>query len=305
MLPAMRDRDMSTVLKDWWTNLPTFSRIVLCSLGLTYLLSWISVGLVSLAISVPALNLFGFQVWRLFTSSFVCIQLITLLFTTFMFSMRTGKIERSMGTARYFVYFMLNTVCIQVMYTGLFTLLCMTEMPYFCMRYFSAGLWPMIMLEIVKQCCEDPERSMRLCCFPCDIKAKYFPLIFCAIFFIFAFPADIISGVILGYLRKVYADGYKFLECFKISDNCAQKLDSSCCSLFKAVPKFVASDQTESDDTNLFTFQVNQPNAQPASQPQSQPASQPQRFQPFSGQGYTLGGPAAAQGRNYQQVKVT
>lgn len=97
---------------------------------------------------------------------------------------------------------MANNLLIQLMYIPLYMLLRLFNIPLLLGNGLSQGLWPILMLEIVRLCNANPEANMRYFCCPFEIKAKYYPWLLLLIFSIFMFSPDILCGMLIGYLRN-------------------------------------------------------------------------------------------------------
>ena len=71
----------------------------------------------------------------------------------------------------------------------------------------NEGIWPILMCEITLFCLSSPERPMRFFFFPCEFKAKYYPLILFAVFTVisnFNIDFEILSGIAFGFLCHYY-----------------------------------------------------------------------------------------------------
>jgi hypothetical protein len=80
------------------------------------------------------------------------------------------------------------------------------------MKSMSIGLWPILFCDIVIECNKDPEvgrmyglnsnNKFRLCCFPIQIKSKYYPWVLILFFSLFFGPQiDLFIGLAVGYLH--------------------------------------------------------------------------------------------------------
>jgi uncharacterized membrane protein len=119
------------------------------------------------------------------------------------------------------VRFLTTSVVIQILFTLACFLLSMVVNAGF-MKSMSIGLWPILFCDIVIECNKDPEVGRMLCCFPVQIKSKYYPWVLILMFSIFFGPQiDLFIGLAVGYLHI-----YGFLTRFQISTARAKAWES-------------------------------------------------------------------------------
>lgn len=127
------------------------------------------------------------------------------------------------------------------------------------------------------------------------MKSKYYPWFFFVMFsLIFAIMWDLLIGICIGYLRKLYTDVYNLAKWMVISKTFAERLENSVIfAWLNSVGKFVSVNEAADEDLS-FTFsqngttgfQMGNMNLQP-------PAQERPPIVPFSGTGYKLGGDTA------------
>jgi hypothetical protein len=124
-----------------------------------------------------------------------------LLFGMMSYMPRAGQHERMEGTVRISLEFVIYTMIISV----IFCLLGFLMQGFMPMMYVSPqmGIWPLVMCEMVVDCNRDPEVARNLCCLPINIKSKYFPWIFLAIFVLMAPDASLslVVGFMVGHMQ--------------------------------------------------------------------------------------------------------
>ena len=85
------------------------------------------------------------------------------------------------------------------------------------------GIWPLIMGELTLLCMTNPEVPMRVFFFPCEVKAKYYPIVLFFLFVMFngmQIDFGVLSGIIYGFLYH-----YLLRNRLQISDQFIQKLE--------------------------------------------------------------------------------
>lgn len=189
-------------MQNWWRDLPSFSRFLFYTLGVTYALSWPMGDSLFYLVNAPAATVLSLQLWRLFTAPFICLGLVPLLLQLISFGGITARRERELGTSRYLVLFLLNAVTVELAYALVNVLISYNGLDWLIGRKFSAGIWPMIMIEIVLRCNMHPEATTQLLLCPLEMKSKYYPWLFVAVFSLSGVVVDLICGILVGYLRK-------------------------------------------------------------------------------------------------------
>ena len=160
-MQGAQNNDICQVLRDWYERVPALANLVMYTLICGYLLSWTSFGLYLSNIPTDVLD---YEVWRLLSASFYCSDFPGLLFTLLMYMPTACDTERGMGSIKYLVYFLCNCeahtgVMLQALYVGAALLLKMGEIANI-LSLPAAGLWGVIMLEIVVRCNRDPEAAV-------------------------------------------------------------------------------------------------------------------------------------------------
>lgn len=293
-------------LKDWWVNIPAYTRLILYVTLFVYALTWISLYFIIFFVNTPYSVIREFQFWRLFTFSYVPSGILNLILEMISFLPYSCRAERRLGTSKYFVYFLLNSVMIGALYSLSLFILSLIPIGYFELLAYSnsAGLWPIIMMEMVIQSNKNPDQATQFFLCPIQMKSKYFPFVFLIIFSFLGVFWELIFGLMFGYLRKRYLDVLNFLNFTILGDDKASNLeDTILCIGLRKMPNFI--DVVSSGDEELPTFQERAEQMYPSINPQNQnnnPTQPP--VQPFSGQGYRLGGDEAKT-RNFNKVVVT
>jgi len=186
--------------KLWLSTVPFFVRCIMIITILFYILSWFLGGFTKALTNIPAYVIYGIQIWRLFTSSFVTLSIFNILFGFLAWIPDAIRLELTSGTIKYILAFLINSIIIQIIYVTLSFILSIISKQLILMP--SSGLWPVIMAEITILCLTNPDNQLRMMCLPCLVPSKYYPWALFAFFSVLNMNLqfDIIAGIIYGYL---------------------------------------------------------------------------------------------------------
>lgn len=199
------DQDIGGRLQSWWRELPFFSTCTIVICLILSILYYFPSFPAFLLILNPAILFSYHSFWSVLTFPYQHNGLLNYIFALFSFAQTAPRNERAMGTSRYFIYFTLNNLILGMIFIALGLAMLEIKVPTLQFIYFNscAGLWPFIMIEIVLRCNKDPESQVQFMCFPCMIKAKYYPWLFFLLFsLLFTIMWDLLVGIMIGYLRK-------------------------------------------------------------------------------------------------------
>lgn len=153
-------------------------------------------------INVPIFTIQYMQIWRLVTAPFIELSLLQLLFCMLSFLPTACNTERSLGTARYVAFFMMNFLILESLFAFLLYGLSFIPNLTLLRGTMTAGLWPLIMVQMVIRCNMNPDAPGSLFLCPCQIKSKYIPWAFLGLFSLLGGVMwDLLLGIIVGYLR--------------------------------------------------------------------------------------------------------
>lgn len=162
--------------------------------------------------NIPMFTVYKFEIYRLFTSLFVCTSFFSLSLAYFSF-LPTGKqLEYSMGSTEY--------ACV------LLTIGLMTNVLYLCSTFLLDGLlggqywlaipsfgpWNVLFGVIAMECIQAPQNSTRNFLF-LTIPTLYYPIL---VLFFYSFLGDLSIAHLIS-IGLGYSFGYGYLECFRIS----------------------------------------------------------------------------------------
>ena len=272
---------------NWLKAMPFFTRSILF---LTILLSLVSIflpSIVTLFTIIPIIFIDNYAIYSIFTFPYCHLSVLHLIFALLAFIPTAYKTERSLGTYRYISFFIVTNALLGLLYVAILYLGAATGLSFFVEAYKfypCAGLWPIIMTEMVVKCNKNPEASVQFMCFPVQIKNKYYPWIFFCVFsLMFRIVFDVLVGIIGGYLRNIYLDLLKVMKHTYITEAQAKVLEGYCGS---GASGFILTDSCTEEDAVVGSSQNLPELVEPVV--------------PFSGTGHRLGGETSTQLRNYQ-----
>jgi len=224
-------QDCKDFLKRIFNSMPLFIKCVIVSTISLYLLNLIIPYISYYLADIPYFTIYFIQIWRLVTTSLITTNLLSIIFSIFFWYKDAVKLERNIGTTKYMLIFLMNTICIQIMYCSIMFLLSLIiNKSILIMKVHpegvaNEGLFPIIMCELTLLCLSNPDENMKLFFFPCVFKAKYYPLFLFLLFTIlsgFRIDFEIICGIAFGFLYHYYLKNKS-----QISNTFVMKLENS------------------------------------------------------------------------------
>lgn len=273
-----------------WRSIPLFIRTVMILTTILYILN-LFFPYISLYLSnIPYYTILNIHLWRLISTIFITTEIINIILSLLFWVKYASELESSMGTIKYFLIFLMNSLSIQILYSLISCLIAflINNKKYLLAKINNknqvnnSGLWPYIICELTLLSLSNPNSPMKIIFFPCQIKAKYYPFILFAIFSImnsFAIDLEVLSGII-------YALFYNFVikKAIKISNPFVLKIEKLSC--FKCIAKmdgFISVDTLE----NKFVSTVNNINNKIRKIAVNQSNK---GFTPYKGEGIAVGG---------------
>ena len=200
----------SDAFSNWWRRVPLFSRFIIYASIVIYILSWFMLNYVILFCNIPYQTLNNLHLWTIFTTSFVNLSILSLLFAIWSWSDISIKLENQGGTMLFILNFFTLNALIQCVYLFLIVFISYIYPPFY--RQPSAGLWPLIMALITIECLKNPEADYY---FFCSFKAKYYPWILFLMFMLlnqFNIQFDVLAGILYGYLHFNYLERLVYIS---------------------------------------------------------------------------------------------
>ena len=230
--------DMKLKLGKIWLNIPLFIKCYFIITIVLYILNLKLTFISYFLINVPSYTILKFQIWRLITSVFITTNIFQIILAFFVWVKYASLLETSLGTIKYTLIFLLNTLCIQVFNIVIYSFFSLLNKRSFNSEIKSkknSGLWGIVMCEMTLLCVSNPESPMKLLLIPYTVKAKIYPIILVLMFILVNYleiDVEIISGVIYGFIYFYYLKTK-----LQISDTFVQKLEVNpvlkCLSNFK------------------------------------------------------------------------
>lgn len=268
--------DFCVQIKEWWRRIPLFSMSIFYFTLFLFLISFIGLFSIDSFILFPSDFITYFYIWEIFTFQYFNNSIISYLFQIFSYLPTSCKSEREMSTVTYICFFLMNNIIIGVIYVLLMELLSNVNVSFLIGTdgIPTYGLWPVLITEIVIRCNKNPDALTRFCMIPCEFKQKFYPWVIFALFSLFSqfVMYDLIVGMMVGYLRKIYLDVYRVLKFTVISDETAKKIELGYCSCIRNFTRFApVGGSSREIENNAPLLPVRN------------------EIRPFAGQGYRLG----------------
>jgi len=145
-----------------------------------YVLSFVIPMVLSLTLHQPEASLFHLMLWEPFTCLYANLNLFSLLISWFLLWQLLLQKDQQSGTAATFLIINYYSIFTQVLLMLLYLPIRLGLGPVAAL--YSAGIWPVYICILTRDCMAIPEEYSQFCCFPCPIKNKYYPFILCLFF---------------------------------------------------------------------------------------------------------------------------
>mmetsp|Transcript_4851 Transcript_4851/g.9248 ORF Transcript_4851/g.9248 Transcript_4851/m.9248 type:complete len:358 (-) Transcript_4851:42-1115(-) len=236
--------------ESFYNTTPLTTRIVLISTTITYLASFLYDPSFILA-NIPAFTLLKIQLYRIFTSFFICTELLSLVFAFLSFLDYGKRIESGIGSTN-FAAVLLSISGITNMIHNLLCLIgyFLTSRSEF-LFIPSVGIWNLILAVISMECATADHSSQRRL-FIVDVPTRYYPCVLLGFF-------CLLNGgqIHLSYFISVgvgYLMGFGKLDYIKLSTERRQRLEAGVLRKFTSKVGFVAG--PHSNSWNLATMAI-------------------------------------------------
>ena len=271
-------------------SMPLFIKFVIFTTIFIYILNLFTPYVAFYLADIPYFTIYYIQIWRLITTSFMTTGILSIIFSLIFWYREAVKLEKQIGTTKYMLIFLMNSIIIQILYCLLTFVISLIIQSSFVLKMKitlegirNQGLWPIVMCELTLLCLSNPEAPMKVFIFPCIVRAKYYPLILFVIFTIlggFNIDFEVLCAIGYGFLYHFYLKNK-----LSISNNLALKVENSC--LFKWMKNAngfvniggVALPELRNNLENVRNVNIIQSNS-----------SAPTPFRAFKGKGITVGG---------------
>lgn len=230
--PSQMLKDCQEGLKSIIDKMPFFIRIIVFSTLLFFIINLFTPYVAFYLADIPYYTIFYFQIWRLFTTAFITTGLLSIIFSIFFWYRDAVKKEQDIGTVKYILQFFMMTFFIQILYCSIMSIISLIiqntavlRMKISMGQIRNEGLWPILMCDLTLLCLSNPNQDMKFFCFPCIIKAKFYPIILFVVFTVlsgFQIDFEILCGIIFGFLYHYYLRNK-----LEISNTFALKVENS------------------------------------------------------------------------------
>jgi len=224
--------DLISKIKIFWNSIPLFVKFIISSTMIFYILNLFISYISFFLTNIPLFTIYKFQLWRLITNVFITTSLLNIIFAFLSWIKDAIELENRNGTLKYMIIFFINSIFIQIIYCFILVLCYLLTNNKLVLtlniimgKVENNGIWPLIMGELTLLCMTNPEVPMRVFFFPCEVKAKYYPIVLFFLFVMFngmQIDFGVLSGIIYGLLYH-----YLLRNKLQITDQFIQKLEIS------------------------------------------------------------------------------
>jgi membrane associated rhomboid family serine protease len=196
-------------ISNYISAVPFYCKLVMFGSTALYIFDWIY-PIDRLMVNWIPRTIEKYEFWRIITAPYMHDQLLMLFFCLLSYLPTAIIRERSIGTSRMLLEFVIINLFVQTLFLPLAYLF---QSAFPGMKIASLGLWPVIMCEIVIECNRYPDMERAFCFCPFVLPSKYHPLLYVLLFAVMNLPGScsIIAGFLTGYLFV-----FGVLSCFQI-----------------------------------------------------------------------------------------
>ena len=235
------NNDLKSRISKVWKNIPLFIRFITFTTLILYILN-LFIPKVSFYLSnIPYFTIYKINIWRISTTILITTDILNIILSLFFWIKYASELESSMGTIKYFLIFTMNSIIIQIFYTLISYLISLLiNNKQFLLAKIkdkndisNSGVWPYIICELSLLSLSNPNQPMKILFFPCQFKAKFYPIILFIIFSImnsFIIDLEILTGIIYAFIYHIFIK-----KKIKISDELIEKIENL--SIFKCCTK--------------------------------------------------------------------
>ena len=209
--PSLQDNPIRTFFDNFQRETPMVTRITMLSQGVAFGLSIFFDLRLGLG-NVPVFTLYKFEIYRLFTSLFVCTGFFSLVLAYFSFLPTGKRLEYSMGSTEFGCFILTIGMMTNVLYVCFAFLLDGLQGGQYWAVNPSCGLWNILFGVIAMECTKAPQNSVRKF-FVWTIPTIYYPV---ALLFFFSFLGEFSLAHLIS-IGLGYGFGHGHLEMFRVS----------------------------------------------------------------------------------------
>ena len=156
-LNNFESNDCRSNYRKLYNGIPLFIKVIILITLLLYILN-ILFSSISLYLSnVPYNTIYNYQIWRLFTTSLITTRIVNIIFAIIFWVKYASNLEAAIGTIKYSLIFIMNSILIQIIYTLLFFIISLIIKNEKILslkinnkdQVDNCGIWPYIICEII------------------------------------------------------------------------------------------------------------------------------------------------------------
>ena len=227
-------------------GIPLFIKAIILITLLLYILNFLFSSISLYLSNVPYNTIYNYQIWRLFTTSIITTRIINIIFAILFWVKHASNLEAAIGTIKYSLIFIMNSILIQIIYTLLFFIISIIikDEKFLSLKINNkdqvdnCGIWPYIICEITLLSLSNPNYPIKFLFFP-EFSTKFYPIIvfiFFGIFNILSTDLEVLCGIVYAFL-------YHFIikKKLKISNNLVRRIENiACVNCFKNFGGFIS-----------------------------------------------------------------
>ena len=233
--------------KKLWNIVPLFIKLMSLSTLILCLVNFCISSISFYLSNIPYYTIFQFQIWRLCSSAFITTNIINVILGLIFWTREGSSLETRLGTMKYIIIFLRNTILIEILYSLIiYVVSLIIKNKDFTLNKLNnkgvvrnCGFWPVIMCEVTLLCICNPNTRVKFLSIPWDFSAKYYPIIWLALFCLFNnYNNDI--EVLTGFLFAfIYQYGLRYY--LSIPDKFIEKMENNiCCKWMLKITGFVS-----------------------------------------------------------------
>ena len=149
--------DFMSYIQNWWNKLGYMNKGLIILSCLIYSSTFFTAVIATYSLNIPIITIYKFQLWRLFTSCFLHINILQLLFSLMSLIPITDILEKEQGSVGLLLDFFKKATLIQILFSVIVLALGLIEVIEVNM-IFSCGLWSLVMYYLTLRCAMYPEQ---------------------------------------------------------------------------------------------------------------------------------------------------
>jgi len=221
--------------KKLWNIVPLFIKFMSLSTLFLYILNLFFNSISYYLSNIPFYSIFKIQIWRLLSSVLMTTSIINVILGLIFWTREGSSIETRLGTMKYIIIFLRNTILIEILYSIIIFLVSLIiKNKDFTLKKLNnkgvvrnCGFWPVIMCEITLLCICNPNTRVKFLSIPWEFSAKYYPVIWFAVFCCFNHynnDIEVLTGILFAF---IYQYGLRYI--LNIPDKFIEKMENHCC----------------------------------------------------------------------------